>query len=83
MLVPTWDLKYAHSALWGSPYLRMWRDGRPTMSIANSYRHGGNGDGTGAPPGWRQGRAGRKLPSSLNSREGMMKRRMKIERRGK
>jgi hypothetical protein len=34
----------------GSPYLRMWRGGRPAMSTLSGYRHGGKGGGPGAPP---------------------------------
>jgi hypothetical protein len=65
----------------GSPYLRMWQDGRPIMSIANECRHGGRGDGTGASPRRRQGRDGGNSHLSQNSQEETMKRRMKMERR--
>jgi hypothetical protein len=58
----------------GSPYMRMWQDERPTVSTANSCGHGGKGDGTGAPPRWRQGRRWRKLSPSPNPWEGMTKR---------
>jgi hypothetical protein len=54
----------------GSPYPRMWRDGRPTLPTTNDCRHGGKGDGTGARPGWRQGHGGMQLPPSLNPQEG-------------
>jgi hypothetical protein len=33
----------------GSPYLRMWRGGRPAMSTPSGCRHGGKGGGPGAP----------------------------------
>jgi hypothetical protein len=49
----------------GSPYLRMWRVGWPTVPTTNGYKYGGKGDGPGAPPGRRLGRGGRTLPSSL------------------
>jgi hypothetical protein len=83
MCVLAQGLKHVCSTLWGSPYLRMRRGGRPTMSTMNSCRHGGKGDGLGAPPRRWQGHGGRTLPLSLNPREGMTKRRMKTERRGK
>jgi hypothetical protein len=53
------------------------------VSTANSYRHGGKGDRPRAPLGQQQGREGRTLPPSMNPRKGMMKRKMKTERRGK
>jgi hypothetical protein len=77
------DLGYAHSAHRGSPYLRMRRGRRPTVSIVNGCRHVGKGDGPGAPLGPRRGHGGRTLPPSLNPQEGMTKRRMKMERRGR
>jgi hypothetical protein len=71
----------------GSPYLRMLQDGKPTVSTVNNCRHGSKRDWTGAPPrpvqGHRGGEELRKLPPSLNPRDGMTKRRMKTERRGK
>jgi hypothetical protein len=67
----------------GSPYLRMWQDGRPTMSTANGFGHGGRGDGTGASSEGRQGRGWRKLPLSPNPQEETTKRRMRTERREK
>jgi hypothetical protein len=66
----------------GSLYLRMWCDGRPTMPTANCCGHVGKRDGTGASPMWQQGRGVRKLPLSPSPQDGMMKRRMKMERRG-
>jgi hypothetical protein len=50
-----------------SPYLRVWRYGRPTVSIVNSCGYRGKGDETGALPGWRQGRdaGGRGAGNSL------------------
>jgi hypothetical protein len=53
------------------------------MSTANGCGHGGKGDGTGVPLGWRQGHGGSKPPLSPNPQEGMMKWRMKTERWGK
>jgi hypothetical protein len=67
----------------GSPYLRMRRGRRPTVSIVNGCGHGGKVDGNGVPPGWRQRHRGRTSPPSPNPREGTTKRRMKTERRGK
>jgi hypothetical protein len=53
------------------------------VSTANSCGLGGKGDRLGAPPGWQQGRGGRTPSVSPNPQEGMMKRRMKMEIRGR
>jgi hypothetical protein len=52
------------------------------MSIVNGNRHGGKGDEIGVPPEWWKGCGGRTLPLSPNPWEGMMRSRMKTERRG-
>jgi hypothetical protein len=67
----------------GSPYLRMWRGRRSTVSTTNGCEHGGKGGRIGALPRRRQESRGRTLPPSLNPREGTMKRRIKMESRGK
>jgi hypothetical protein len=50
----------------GSPYLRMWRGGRPTMSTPSGCRCGGKGGGPGAPPGWWHERGGSSSGGSLH-----------------
>jgi hypothetical protein len=53
------------------------------VSTVNDCEHGGKGDGPRASPGRWRGRGGRTLPPIPNPWEGMAKRRMKIERRGR
>jgi hypothetical protein len=67
----------------GGPYLRMWRGERPLVSTANDSGHRGKGDRPIVPSRRRQGCGGRTLPPSLNPQERTMKRRMKMERRGR
>jgi hypothetical protein len=61
----------------GSPYLRMWRDGRPTVPTANGCRYRRKGDMSGASLDRWQGHGGRTLPPSTNPQEGTMERRGK------
>jgi hypothetical protein len=53
------------------------------MSTTNGCGHDGKGDVPRSPLEQWQGRWGWTLPPSSNPREGMMKRRMKMERWGR
>jgi hypothetical protein len=53
------------------------------MPTSNSCRHRDKGDGSGAPPKWQWGHEARTLHLILNLQERMMKRRIKMEKKGK
>jgi hypothetical protein len=61
----------------------MWWGGTPTVPTTNGCGHGSKGGRLGVPLGRPRGPRGRKLPLSLNLREVVMRKRIKMRKRGR